>query len=171
MPTQCSNRPTLCRRRNSPKKRLRVCLSSTHPRQSTLRPASWIASGRYAKGEHFYFDRKGIPYTGNGVEAAYFLLGLDCWVMRIGGELNDAHEKDTTLLPAARRNHGRRCTGIWSGTSPAASVAGCYRFRQTLEAKLLSRRELASAVQYDLHTLKEAAAVAAAAVVAANNGL
>ena len=72
-------------------------------------------SGRYAEGEHFYFDQKEIPYMGNGVEAAYFSLGLDCWVMRIGGELQDAHDKDTTLLPAARRNQP---------TSAAAEVFG-----------------------------------------------
>ena len=149
------------------------CGCACHQRTSPIYSAPGVVdtSGRYAEGEHFYFDRKEISYMGNGVEAAYFSLGLDCWVMRMGGELHDAHDMDTTLLPAARRNHGRRCTGIWSGTSPAASVAGCYRFCQTLEAELLSRRDLASAVQYDLHTLREAAAAAAATVVAANNGL
>ena len=36
------------------------------------------ASGRYAEGEHFYFERKVVSYVMGGVVAAYFSLGLDC---------------------------------------------------------------------------------------------
>jgi hypothetical protein len=134
-------------------------------------------SGRYASGAHFYFERKAVPCLGlgNGLDAAYFSLGLDCWVMRIGNECHDAfgdssHPEFLRVVPAARRNHALRCTGIWSGTPPAASVSGCYRSRRTLEAELVSRYDPASAVHCDLQTLKDAAAAAVADVLTAENG-
>ena len=134
-------------------------------------------SGRYASGAHFYFERKAVPCLGlgNGLDAAYFSLGLDCWVMRIGNKCHDvfgdsSHPEFLRVVPAARRNHALRCTGIWSGTSPAASVSGCYRSRRTLEAELVSRYDPASAVHCDLQTLKDAAAAAVADVLTAENG-